>query len=76
MTYLEREYPSRDAARTASALLDELGITGEWYLRKTHGDAWRLSIAAEDAVRDDTLARLGGKAVDDTAADASEADDE
>jgi hypothetical protein len=73
LTYLELEYPDLAAARAATHTLDELEITGEWYLRKgrTEG-SWRLSIASEVVLRPDHLARLGGTPLDEGAAAAAE----
>jgi hypothetical protein len=65
LTYVELDYPSQEAARDATVLLDEMGITGEWHLRKGRADNWRLSIASEVDVRDEDIARLGGKPVED-----------
>lgn len=66
MTYLELEFPTADAARAATARLEEMEITGEWYMRKSHsGDTWRLSVASELALRQDHITRLGGKVLDD-----------
>ena len=65
MTYVELDYPSQEAARDATVLLDEMGITGEWHLRKVRSDGWRLSIASEVNVREEDIARLGGKPVED-----------
>ena len=68
MTYLELEFPNADAARAATARLEEMGITGEWHMRKSHvDDSWRLSIASEVALRQDHLTRLGGKVLEDAA---------
>lgn len=69
MTYLELEFPSVDAARAATKQLEAMDITGEWYMRKAHtGEAWRLSIASEVDLRQDHIARLGGKVLDEEAA--------
>lgn len=77
MTYLELEFPSADAARAATNRLEEMEITGEWYIRKSHIDeSWRLSIASEVALRQDHLSRLGGKAMDETAGAGGGADDD
>ena len=77
MTYLELEFPSPEAARAAIARLEEMEITGEWHLRKSHtGSAWRLSISSELTLRQDHIARLGGKALEDAAGAAVAAGDD
>ena len=77
MIYLELEFPTADAAKAATRQLDEMEITGEWYVRKAHaGEAWRLTVASEVALRQDHIVRLGGKALDEEAGAASGADDE
>jgi hypothetical protein len=78
MTYLELEFPDAEAARAATGRLEEMEITGEWFMRKSHmGDTWRLSIASEVALRQDHIARLGGKVLEDAAGSAvASSDDE
>lgn|GEM_PF-5770628 len=76
MTYVELEFPTVEAARAATRRLDEMDITGEWHLRKGRGDAWRVSIASEVTLREDHIARLGGKVADADGAAGPAADDE
>jgi hypothetical protein len=77
MTYLELEFPTADAAREATARLDEMEITGEWFVRKSHtGDTWRLTIASEVVLRQDHITRLGGKVLEDAAGAAVAGEDD